>query len=242
LDPSSPPRYIAGFPAELRAIDLSVESESGARIEAAPTEIYVVADLERYVDGARLLRDPLGTEPPYWALVWIGARAIAARLQRRSDLSGRRVLDLGCGLGLSGIVAGVSGSIVTFADYVAEATEFARANAEYHRLDGYSVRQIDFTSDRLGERFDLILAADIVYDPAHYVALVTFLGDHLEENGTILLTESLRADAKQVIEMLAQAGFRDEVEAVWVWEDGKRERTWLHTLTRVSPGAAGGCR
>lgn len=226
-------RCIAGFTAELRNIDLTVESEHAGRIAAPAAEMYVVADLERHVDGAQLLRDPLGTEPPYWALVWIGARAMAARLRSRPGLAGARVLDLGCGLGLTGVVAGIGGAHVTFVDYVDEAVAFARVNAEHHSLSDYSARRLDFTADRLAERFDLILAADIVYDPDHYSALVEFLCTHLAADGTILLTESLRADAKRVIEMLARAGFRDRVEAVWVWEDGKRERTWLHTLTRA---------
>jgi predicted nicotinamide N-methyase len=238
LAPSKQLRRIAGFPAALHAIDISVEFEKRRPAEVAATEVYVVADLERHVDGAQLLRDPSGTEPPYWALVWIGARAIAGRLRRQADLSGALALDLGCGLGLSGVVAGIHGAQVTFADYVPAALEFARANAAHNGLRRYEVRQLDFTSDRLGTRFDLILAADIVYDPAHYGALVGFLCEHLANDGTILLTESLRADAKRVIEMLVAEGFSDEVEAAWVREDGKPERTWLHTLTRTDAARA----
>lgn len=226
-------RSIAGFEAELIRVDLDVES-NGRLATSPPLEVHAVADLERYVDRARLLRGSDGAEPPYWALVWIGARAIAARLRSQPPASGTRVLDLGCGLGVSGIVAGAAGAHVTFADYVDEALAFARANAEHQRLEHYAVAHVDFTRDHLGQRFDLILAADVVYDPAHYQSLVDFLLAHLQPHGTILLSESLRADARWVIERLVAAGLQDRVDAVWVPEAGKRERTWLHTLSRIS--------
>ncbi len=184
------------------------------------------------MDRERLLRDAEVPEPPYWALVWIGARAIAGRLLEDPPPPDARVLDLGCGLGLSGVAAGLGGAFVLFADIAAEALAFAETNARLHRLPRYSIRRVDFARDRLGERFDLILAADIVYRPDHYRPLADFLDRHLTPGGRILLTESLRADARAALSMLADRGFRDRCEAIWVEEEGRRERTWLHSLER----------
>ena len=91
---------------------------------------------------------------------------------------------------------------------------------------------IDFTRSRLDETFDLILAADIVYRPDDYDSLVTFLAAHTNPTGTILLTESLRADAGRVIDMLTALAFMDRRSETWVEEEGRQERTWLHELTR----------
>jgi predicted nicotinamide N-methyase len=143
------------------------------------------------------------------------------------------VLDLGCGLGLAGVAAGLTGASVVFADLVEEALAFAEANADLHRLQRYRTVRLDFTRERLDHRFDLVLAADVVYDPAHYASLVRFLDTHLAANGAILVTESLRADARQVITALTRSGFEASTRAVWVDEDGRAERTWLHTLRRV---------
>ena len=74
--------------------------------------------------------------------------------------------------------------------------------------------------------------ADIVYDPAHYAPLALYLDRSLAADGTILLTESLRADASVFLEGLLEHGFADEKRALWVMENGRRERTWLHTLQR----------
>jgi hypothetical protein len=77
-----------------------------------------------------------------------------------------------------------------------------------------------------------MIAADVVYEPESYEPLVEFLETHTAPRGHVLLTESLRADAKRVLAMLVERGFSLATEAAWVPEDGKLERTWLHELSR----------
>jgi predicted nicotinamide N-methyase len=219
-------KEIAGYPAEL--IRVNLESEDSH--DSAAIELYSVARLDEIVDGRALLRGSPGVDPPYWALVWIGAQAIARRLA--ADAQGGRVLDLGCGLGLSGLVAARQADKVVFADYAPDALEFVRASIEHNRLTNTEVRLCDFTTDVCGEPYDCILAADVVYDPASYDALVAFLDRHLADDATLLLTETLRADARNVIAALNARGLVGDKEALWITEDGKPERTWLHTLRR----------
>jgi predicted nicotinamide N-methyase len=222
-------REIAGYPAEL--VRLELEPASPAR-EARALELWTVADLHRFVDAETLLRAVDPPAPPYWALPWIGARAVAARLLTTPPRVTTRVLEIGCGLGLAGVAAGLGGASVLFTDYVAEALAFAHANAEHHRLQSFDTGVVDFTRDRLDERFDLVIAADVVYEPESYEPLVEFLTTHTASRGSVLLTESLRADAKRVLAMLVDRGFSLATEAAWVPEDGKLERTWLHELRR----------
>jgi len=223
-------REIAGYPAE--RVRLELEAAAPGR-DARSLEIWTVAHLDRLVDARALLRAVDPPDPPYWALPWIGARAIAARLLSAPPAPMVRALEIGCGLGLAGLAAGLGGASVVLTDYVAEALAFARANAELHGLASFETRIVDFTRDHLDARFDLVIAADVVYEPKSYEPLVDFLLAHTASGGMVLLTESLRADAKRVLAMLVERGFSLETEAAWVPEDGKLERTWLHALSRV---------
>jgi len=226
---------IAGLAADFRSIELAAEDDAaGPLLPTRSVTLYLLAEPERAIDAAALLREPVIADPPYWALVWTGARAIAAVLLQGPSLRSRRVLDLGCGLGLSGIAAAEAGAQVTFGDYLEEPLAFVRASlARRHSSDDrHEVRRVDFTRDRLEERFDVILAADIVYDPAHYAPLTEFLDVHLSPDGIMVLTESLRADATVFLDRLCARGFIDDRRSLWVVEDGRRERTWLHTLRR----------
>jgi len=222
-------REIAGYPAELVRLELEAADADHA---SRTLEIWTVADLDRFVDAEALLRAVDPPDPPYWALPWIGARAIAARLLSAPPAATTRVLEIGCGLGLAGVAAGLGGASVLFTDYVAEALAFARATAEHQRLRSFDARIVDFTRDRLDARYDLVIAADVVYEPQSYEPLVDFLAMHTAPRGRVLLTESLRADAKRVLAMLVERGFALATEAAWVPEDGKLERTWLHELGR----------
>jgi predicted nicotinamide N-methyase len=220
---------IAGYPAEL--IRLELEAPVPDR-ETRALDIWTVADLDRFVDVQALLRAADPPAPPYWALPWIGARAIAARLLAAPPAASMRILEIGCGLGLAGIAAGIKGAHVLFTDYVAGALAFARANAEHHRLPSFDTLLVDFTRDRLNTRYDLVVAADVVYEPESYAPLVDFLVAHTAPLGRVLLTESLRADAKRVLAMLVERGFSLTTEAAWIPEEEKLERTWLHELRR----------
>lgn len=232
------PVSIAGFPAAWTSVPVDVSVEEGGAMHsfpADPVELYALADAESAIDAGALLRERVIADPPYWALVWTGARAIAAVASNMTFPWGMQVLDLGCGLGFAGLAAARRGAEVTFGDYLEAPMDFVRETIARLGLDRCHARVIDFTAPHDdGRRYDLILAADIVYDPAHYAPLAAYLDTHLAPGGRILLTESLRADATVFLDGLKARGFRDEKSALWVMEDGRRERTWLHGLKRVA--------
>src|SRR3954469_19171648 len=65
---------------------------------------------------------------PYWAELWPSALALAKAVSARS-LGGRRVLELGCGLGLVSIAAALAGARVLATDWSDDALRFTVANA-----------------------------------------------------------------------------------------------------------------
>jgi predicted nicotinamide N-methyase len=179
-----------------------------------------------------LLRDDAVSEPPYWAHLWIGARALARDLAESDDLTGRRVLDLGCGLGLPGLVAAARGASVVFADHVPAALEFVRASAARNGFRAARCVAIDFTRDALDEAFDVILGAEVVYDPESYDALCRFLDRHLAAGGTVRLTDAFRSDAERFFAALRARGFVGERSARREWEDGRPHGLFLWTFRR----------
>lgn len=129
---------------------------------------------------------------PYWAQAWLSAevlgRAIAAR-----DLGNLQVLDLGCGVGLAGVVAAARGATVVFADAAPPALLFARWNAWPWRRQ-VRVQRVDWCRDRLGtSSFDLILGADILYDRHDWPYLGEFWREHLARQGEVRLVEPGRS-------------------------------------------------
>jgi predicted nicotinamide N-methyase len=214
---------IAGYPATL--IDFT---HRGIAVS-----LYRVSRLEDHVDREALLRDDRLAEPPYWAHLWVGALALARRLAESGSLNGRRVLDLGCGLGLPGIVAAVLGAETWFVDRVPAALEFAAASARRNHL-GRRARNVllDFMHGELGADFDLILAAELIYDPQSYKPLCDFLDRHLRRGGEVHLTDAFRSDAASFFAELSARGFEGAREARREWEDGRLQPLFLWTFRR----------
>jgi predicted nicotinamide N-methyase len=189
----------------------------GAAIRIVPVgrhcvELAVVDDLEALVDREALLRAEDPADPPYWAHLWTGAIELARYVEARRSCVGLRVLDLGCGLGLVGIVASIEGARVTFLDRDADALAFAARSAQRNACREVAFRQCDFTTDALGETFDLILAAEVLYDVATWAALSRFLAAHLRPGGVAILADAHRTQTAGFYDALAaaQCAFRTE--------------------------------
>jgi predicted nicotinamide N-methyase len=177
----SDPVVIAGYPTRTLALAFG----------AVRVNLLVVKRLEDYVDAEALLRDPDAPEPPYWAHLWTGSRALARLLATQVDCAGRRIVEIGCGLGLVGMVAARRGARVTLIDTVHDGLRFAQANAA---LNGCRVNVVQADVRCAGVRgpFDYALAADVTYDPVLQIAVADFLAAHLTAGGRAWCAESVR--------------------------------------------------
>jgi predicted nicotinamide N-methyase len=96
---------------------------------------------------------------PYWAELWPASLALAAALP---DVAGLRVVELGCGLGVPSLVAAARGAEVIATDWAADAVDLLRENAARNGLE-LQAETRDWR-DPWPDRFDLVLAADVLYE------------------------------------------------------------------------------
>lgn len=188
-----------------------------------------VKDLERYVDREALLRDDT-EEPPYWAHLWTGATTLARYIDERVDCQNLHVLDLGCGLGLTGIVAGLKGGRVTFADKEQDALTFAAANARLNNCSLFETRVLDFTREEQGgieQQFSLILGAEILYDRPTFPALAMFLSRHLAPHGRAIFADVRRTNTEEFYCQLERVGLH------WTTEERKEREGTLPLVVNI---------
>jgi predicted nicotinamide N-methyase len=197
---------IARFTAELT--DVQVGDERVA--------LWRVADLERHVDRGALLAAEDPPEPPYWAHLWSGALVLAATVPRDAG----RVLELGCGLGLPGLVAARRGARVTFLDRVPAALAFVRASAAANGVADATLIAADATTPVLARRFDLVLAAEILYDRRAFEPLAYALARLVAPGGQALMADAGRTDTRAFYPALAAAGLAWRAREVTVREEG----------------------
>jgi predicted nicotinamide N-methyase len=113
---------------------------------------------------------------PYWSVLWRSGVALACELDGLA-LRGRRVVELGCGLAVPSIAAARAGAVVLATDACAEALALVARNA--HTNDVHiETATVDWAEpDELVRRapFDLVLAADVLYERASVVPLLSLL-------------------------------------------------------------------
>jgi predicted nicotinamide N-methyase len=135
-------------------------------------------------------------EPPYWVQIWPASVAMARLLWRRGDLTGQRVLDLGCGLGVPGITACRAGAVVTFADVKPDALAFATWNGARQGSPVAPIaRQVDWSQAEVPGPFDLMLLADVSYRPVHHAALKRHIRSCLAAGGVVLHADPVRRES-----------------------------------------------
>ncbi|HEX4129574.1 MAG TPA: methyltransferase domain-containing protein [Pirellulales bacterium] len=134
---------------------------------------------------------------PYWAELWPSARVLAERLAERPG-NGRRLIELGCGVGLVSLVAQAAGYRVLATDYYDDALEFVRANAARNGVEGLATRMVDWRHmpDDLG-RFDLVVATDVLYEKLYAALVPRVIAGLLAPDGMAVVTDPRRGAAAQ---------------------------------------------
>src|SRR4051795_2808894 len=113
---------------------------------------------------------------PYWAELWPSGVALARAIAARA-LRGARVVELGCGLGLPSLAAALAGGRVLATDWSAAALDLLERNAERNgaRLELARVDWEQPAALLARAPFDLVLAADVLYERRHLDPLLDLL-------------------------------------------------------------------
>jgi predicted nicotinamide N-methyase len=148
---------------------------------------------------------------PFGLLLWESGVAMGQVVESLS-LSGS-VLELGAGAGLGGIVAAARGAGVIQTDYCLEALALSRRNARANGVTGIEYRFGDWTDWRDPNTYDLVIGADILYEPALYGDILSVLERTVRPGGQAILTDPARTHAGRFVEDLKSAGWTVDVEA-----------------------------
>ena len=152
-------------------------------------EIMLAKSLDRFIRA----EDPMQGFP-LWTKIWESSILLADHMAGLEPDPDRRILEIGCGLGLVGIVAASFGHRVTMTEHDDHALAFARANALLNSGPAPSpeIHKMDWYAPTLQGRFDWIIGSEVVYRESDFAPLLDLFRTFLRPQGTILLTAELR--------------------------------------------------
>ena len=163
-----------------------------------------LADLDEIILDQLDTGDLDGAELPFWGKIWEASILLAAYLVAQPVLPGRKILEIGTGLGVSGLFAAACGHDVTLSDHKKEIIRFIRANTLLNKLDNVPVINVDWTKPTSNQLYDWIVGSEVVYHRSTYDSLVQFLNQALKPNGTIFLAKSTSLPANVFFSKLTQ--------------------------------------
>jgi predicted nicotinamide N-methyase len=197
--------------------------------------------IERPGESDRLLDDPAvhaaferDEYMPYWADLWPAARMLAKVILHERWTPDTEALEIGCGLGLPGIVALSCGLQVMFSDYDPCALHFAAANARLNGLDNFRTLLLDWRQPPTDLRVPVLLASDLIYELRNIDPLMTFIKQVLAPGGVCLLTDQDRIPAHALREALEAERLPYATQTVRAGEPGGRRLKG--TLYRITCG------
>jgi predicted nicotinamide N-methyase len=160
---------------------------------------------------------------PYWSVLWRSGVALAREVGGL-PLPGRKVVELGCGLGAPSLAAAAAGAAVLATDAEADALALVDRSAA---LNGVQLETavVDWsTADDLIAKgpFDLVLAADVLYERPFVAQLLSLLPR--------LAPEALIADPGRP----ASAAFLEHGRERWTMEARRRGPVGIHAIRMTS--------
>lgn len=167
---------------------------------------------------------------PYWAELWPSAQMLGEGLLQQVWPAGTTALEIGCGVGLPGIVALSLGMHVIFSDYDATAVEFAAKNALNNGFKDFQTLPLDWRVPP-NLQVPLILAADVIYEERNIPPLIAFIQAVLAPDGTCLLSDPDRSTRGGFCYALKQAKLTFTQQSMVA--DGPEGRQVKGTLYRI---------
>ncbi len=174
-----------------------------------PYSLRVLSDRQQFADpdghGTRM-----GISSAQWSLfgqLWPAGRLLAQAMLR-IDVNGKRILELGCGIGLASLVLQRRGANIVASDVHPLADPFLAYNAALNELPAVHYRHMrwDRPLPTLGV-FDMIVASDVLYERDHASLLAHVVERHALPCAEVVVTDPGRGNSAPFTRMLAMQGF-----------------------------------
>lgn len=147
---------------------------------------------------------------PLWAKVWPATMVLADFMASEPVDAGKRILEIGAGIGIAGIAASMCGHDVTISEYNTHALEFIKANACINGCMDTPVISLDWNQPVILNRYDQIIGSEVIFRQEDFLGIQKLFLSVLKPGGQATLVSEIR---KPVIEFFRQMQQRYHVRA-----------------------------
>ncbi len=144
---------------------------------------------------------------PLFGIVWPSGQVLA-HLMFDYEVAGKRILEVGCGIGLASLVLNHRLADITATDYHPEVGAFLDANVQLNHG-----RAIPFVRTGWGDvqttlgQFDLIVGSDLLYEREHVELLAGFIEQHAKPHCAVVLVDPGRGNHARFSKKMISLGY-----------------------------------
>jgi len=178
------------------------------------THIRSLRDRQQYADENGEA-EALGISSAQWSLfgvLWPSGKVLA-HLMFDYHVTGKRILEVGCGLGLASLVLNQRSADITSTDYHPEAEAFLKVNTQLNGgktipffRTGWSDEETDMG------RFDLIIGSDLLYESQHIAQLSQFIEQCANSSCEVILVDPGRGNLNRFTKKMDVLGYSYSAE------------------------------
>ncbi len=172
-------------------------------------QFFVPKSLEKFLDADDMFHDF-----PLWAKIWEASIVLSNHLSTLPVDPEKRILEIGCGLGVVGATAAAFGHRITLTEYHPDALNFARANVCANLPSNHAptpeIRRLDWNSPRVKGPYDVIVGSEVIYKETDFQPILRLFDNYLHSSGKIILAEGVR---KTSMEFFNQMSDRFDISA-----------------------------
>lgn len=170
---------------------------------------------------------------PLFGLVWPSARIMADAMLSK-NICGKRILEVGCGLGLASLVLQQRGGDITASDCHPLTDSFLQHNAQRCGLPAVPYQNGNWgTANPALGKFDLIIGSDLLYDRELPSQLAGFLDRHCADNAEVIVLDPGRGNKNAFTRAMQARGYRfSERAAARQQNSGEAYKGHFLTYTR----------
>jgi len=180
-------------------------------MEFGTTDIHVrtLRDNQEFSDDD-LIAEKLGISSATWPLfgiVWPSGE-ILAHLMFDYKISGKRILEVGCGIALSSLVLNHRHADITATDYHPEAGAFLQKNTDLNKDAVIPFIRTGWEDEDCGlGEFDLIIGSDLLYERGHSEMLSGFIDFHAKPQCEVIIVDPGRAHHARFSKQMVSLGY-----------------------------------
>ena len=188
-------------------------SKESFNIATHQLEIFCIKDMDLLFEEL-LAKEKTNEEVqderlPYWAEVWDSALALAEFIESQNKITSQSIVhEIGCGIGLSAMVAKQKGATVILTDYLENALKLAELNWLHNHLVPDQIKIMDWRKPNKELTADVIIASDVLYEKRFFQPIINCFKCLLKSDGVVYLGEPNRKIAADFFKMLKIENFQ----------------------------------